>query len=273
MPPISDAIRSFAEEPECFVAEPSAPLHRIRRASFTLTLSPTPTMSNVSGVRTSEPELDATIAEVRALVRAAGYHRTVWTIGPSTRPHGLADLLAARGFVPADRPPFEPRATAMALVRPPPVASPGGVEARAVRTFAEYLEAWHIAIDVFNESAEGAAGWLAAAPALWKQLDGVERFAYVALIDGKPVGVAFAVAGPDGLLLGGGGVATAARGKGAYRALLSARWADAVRLGKPALVIHAGAMSRPILTRCGFEPICDVGVMEDATAAQPGAHV
>ena len=61
-----------------------------------------------------------------------------------------------------------------------------------------------------------------------------------------------------------------ARGNGAYRALLAARWADAVRLGKPALVIHAGAMSRPIVARCGFEPVCEVLVMEDARVGQAG---
>jgi hypothetical protein len=269
MPEISEAIRAFAEEPDRFVHEPPAPVHRIRRASFTLMLSPTRTMSNVSCVRTSEGELDATIAEAREVIRAKGYTRNVWSIGPSTRPHGLAALLAARGFVPADRPPFESSATAMALVRPPP-RPPAGVEARAVRDFEEYLEMWRLAVEVFNESAEAAAGWLAAAPALWTQLDGVNRFAYVAVIDRKPVGFAFAVGGPSGLLLGGGGVMATARGNGAYRALLAARWTDAVRLGKPALVIHAGAMSRPIVARSGFEPVCEVLVMEDTWVGQAG---
>ena len=127
----------------------------------------------------------------------------------------------------------------------------------------EYLEAWRIAIETFNESEEDAAGWLAAAPALWEQQDCVERFAHLALLDGRPVGFAFAVAGPDGLLLGGSGVLAAARGRGAYRALLAARWAEAVRLGKPALVIQAGAMSRPILERSGFESICRLDVLEE----------
>ena len=53
------------------------------------------------------------------------------------------------------------------------------------------------------------------------------------------------------------------RGRGAYRALVSARWGDAVRLGKPALVIQAGALSRPILARCGFQEICRLKVLED----------
>ena len=259
---ISDSIRVFAEEPERLVIDPLPPVRRIRTDAFTLLLSPMPTMSNVGAVRTTEAGLDATIAEVRRMVRDEGYTRTVWNVGPSSRPANLGALLRARGFVPADAPPFEPTATAMALVRPPP-APPPHIVTRPVGSLEEFIEAWHIAIEAFHASTEDAAGWLAAAPALWSQQDGVQRSAYVALIDGHPVGFAFAVAGPDGLLLGGSGVRTVARGQGAYRSLVAARWADAVRLGKPALVIHAGAMSRSILGRCGFEEICQLTVLED----------
>ncbi|HEY4188437.1 MAG TPA: hypothetical protein VGP07_25405 [Polyangia bacterium] len=269
MPEISESIRCFAEEPDRMVVEPLPPLRRIQREAFTVILSPMPTMSNVSGVRTTERELDATIAEARGVVRGAGYTRTVWNVGPSSRPANLATLLAERGFVPATQPPFEPQVTAMALIHPPP-AAPAEVETRAVRTFEEYLEAWYIAIEAFNESEEDAAGWLAAAPALWAQQDGVERLSYLAFLEGIPVGFAFALAGAaDGLLLGGSGVRVAARGKGVYRALLAGRWDDAVRLGRPALVIQAGAMSRPILERCGFETICRLTIWEDPAISAP----
>jgi hypothetical protein len=36
---------------------------------------------------------------------------------------------------------------------------------------------------------------------------------------------------------------------------LRARWDEAVRLGAPALVVHAQETSRPILERCGFERV------------------
>ena len=42
------------------------------------------------------------------------------------------------------------------------------------------------------------------------------------------------------------------RGRGAYRALVRARWDVAVERGTPALTVSAGAMSRPILERLGF---------------------
>jgi hypothetical protein len=263
MSEISDAIRGFAEEPDCFVAEPLAPARRIQTATFTLALSPSRTMSAVSGARTSARDLDGTLAEVRRLARQAGCARMAWNVGPSSRPTGLTEMLIERGFVPATRPPLEPEATAMALVHAPP-APPEGVEARRVRDLDEYLQTWRIAFETFNASEEDAAGWLAVAPELWKQQDWVDRFTYVALIDERPVGFAFALAGPCGLLLGGSGVLAGVRGHGAYRALLAARWIDAVRLGKPALVIQAGAMSRPILERSGFESLCRIDVLEDS---------
>jgi len=50
---------------------------------------------------------------------------------------------------------------------------------------------------------------------------------------------------------------------GAYRALVRARWDDAVAPGQPALVVHAGAMSRPILERLGFQAVAELEVLLD----------
>ena len=46
-----------------------------------------------------------------------------------------------------------------------------------------------------------------------------------------------------------------ARGRGAYRAVVRARWDAAVARGTPALAVGAGPMSRPILERLGFEQV------------------
>jgi hypothetical protein len=64
-------------------------------------------------------------------------------------------------------------------------------------------------------------------------------------------------------MLAGSSVLQAARGRGAYRGLVAARWATAVALGTPALAIQAGAMSRPVLARCGFEEVCRLAVLQD----------
>jgi len=50
----------------------------------------------------------------------------------------------------------------------------------------------------------------------------------------------------------GGGTRPEHRGRGAYRALVRARWDAAVERGTPILTVGAGAMSRPILERLGF---------------------
>jgi GNAT superfamily N-acetyltransferase len=263
--PLSDAIRRFAEEPDCELPEPPAPSRRISRPAFTLSLSPTPTHAAVSRVRTTADGLDATIAEVRALLREAGYVQCGWYLGPACRPDGLAAALVGRGFLPAVRPPFEPLFRAMALTVPPPRPESDGVESRPVRDLEEFTRALRLGMDVFGESAEDTARWLSAAPALWNHDNGVAQLTQVAYADGHLAGFGFASPGPAAVLLGGGAVLPAFRGRGVYRALVASRWEQAVRIGKPALTVHAGAMSRPILARCGFEEICRVDVLADPT--------
>ncbi|MGH3102662.1 MAG: GNAT family N-acetyltransferase, partial [Gaiellaceae bacterium] len=60
-----------------------------------------------------------------------------------------------------------------------------------------------------------------------------------------------------------------ARGRGAYRALVAARWAAAVARGTPALITQAGAMSRPILNRLGFRELAEIRIFLDR--GEPGA--
>jgi hypothetical protein len=54
-----------------------------------------------------------------------------------------------------------------------------------------------------------------------------------------------------------------ARGRGAYRGLLRARWDEAAARETPALMTEAGAMSCPILERLGFEPVGHVHMLLD----------
>jgi hypothetical protein len=86
---------------------------------------------------------------------------------------------------------------------------------------------------------------------------------HVALVDGVLAGLGMLNYGPSAYLLAGAAVVPAFRGRGVYRALVGARWHDAVASNKPALAVHAGEMSRPILKRCGFEDVCIVDVLLD----------
>jgi GNAT superfamily N-acetyltransferase len=258
-------LQEIAEEPDHhFNRIPSAARRHIA-PGFTILFSPSNTQSATSRIRATPDDLDDTIAEVRRVVREAGYVRNVWNIGPSCRPEGLAGRLLERGFVPATRPPFEPLATAMVLAKPPAIATASaGIEVRLARDIDEYRRAILIGMEVFNETPEDAAGWLEAVPSLWAGHDGVNTFTHVAFLDGRPVGFGFASAVGRGVLLGGSGVLESARGRGVYRALVAARWNEARRLGHDGLIIHAGAMSKPILERCGFETVARIDVLEDA---------
>jgi GNAT superfamily N-acetyltransferase len=258
---VTPEIRHFAEEPDRFISEAPPPTRRITHPAFVAVLSPSPNQTSLSSVRTTAAELDRTIDEIRANLREAKSTGCVWSVGPSCRPDGLRDLLLARGFAPVARPPYESHLTVMALAAPPPPPRPGA-EARVIRDFDEYVQAMRIALVAYGESEEDSAAWLAAAPTLWSQGDAAHQ-THLAFVDGRPVGFAFAVRSPAGLVLGGSGVLPEYRGRGAYRALVAARWDLAVRLGTPALTIHAGSMSRPILERCGFETICQLEMLDD----------
>jgi GNAT superfamily N-acetyltransferase len=265
MGPIADSIREFAESPEAYVSNPMLPEARILTDRYCVYVAGSATQASVSRVRTTEEALDRTIDEVRAIVRAHRVKRVLWSLGPSSRPAGLSARLAARGFVPG-KPPFEPEAEAMVLVRPPP-PSPPNVEARLVRDLDEYTAALRIAAEAFEMSVEEAQGWLSAAPVLWERQDGVNRMTLIAFVEGRPAGFAFAGGAELGVFCGGSGVRPAERGHGCYRALVAARWARAVELGTPALVIHAGAMSRPIAERAGFVSIGRIENLEDLQLA------
>jgi GNAT superfamily N-acetyltransferase len=260
---VPDALRAFAEDPDAYVREvPSVAPHTLT-PKFVVAFSPSPLQSVTCRVRTTVADLDATIEEVRALLRERGVKANVWHVGPSSQPHDLAPLLRARSFVPASHAPYEPTMTLMALVRPPRPNPNAAVEVRMARTLEEYVAGLEVMLGAFNASVEEGAAWRAAAPTLWETQDGDDRFTHVAFLDGRLVGAGFSVGGATGILMGGGGVLPLVRGRGVYRALLAARWAEAERLGKQGLVIQAGAMSRPILERCGFEVVGELHLFDD----------
>jgi GNAT superfamily N-acetyltransferase len=147
---------------------------------------------------------------------------------------------------------------------PPP--GPDGVVARRVADLDEYRLANHVTDDAFGSDTSSA----------WDQV-AEERFAaeragyaprtYVAWRDGEVVGVARALFAADcpAVLMIGGGVVPAARGRGVYRALVRARWDDAVAAGTPALCTQAGRMSRPVLEPLGFLAVAEQEVLLDPT--------
>jgi hypothetical protein len=87
---------------------------------------------------------------------------------------------------------------------------------------------------------------------------------YLAFLDGEPVARGSASFSERGATLFGGSTLPEARGRGAYRALVAARWRDAVARGTPVLVTQASPMSRPILAQLGFREVCEIRILLDA---------
>jgi GNAT superfamily N-acetyltransferase len=263
---IPEDIRRFAEDPAAWGEIPAeSALTRILTDRYCLLLGPVPTFTSVSRLRLEPEEVPEVLAEVRAQVAQAGHREAQWWVGPSATPGDLADRLRARGLVPDERPGSEPHSTSMVLAEEPPLP-PAGVVARRVESFDEFLRAGKIGDVAFAAPKEDAKAYEAIAEESFaRERAGHSPRVYAAFLDGEPTGVGRALFAADcpAVLMIGGGVLPAARGRGVYRALVRARWDDAVAAGTPALVTHAGVMSRPILERLGFQAVAEQEILLD----------
>ena len=138
---------------------------------------------------------------------------------------------------------------AMILTTAPPAVE--GVETRRIETFEEFVESRRLALDAFANPHQRVPTEEELA-AEWEQQ---VNPTFAAWLDGRMASVGRAIFTRAGGYLMGGSTATWARGRGAYRAVVRARWDEAVRRGTPALAVGAGPMSRPILERLGFEQV------------------
>ena len=255
-----DELRRFAEDPPAWgEIDPRSGMTRLLTDRYCLFFGPSATTTLVCRLRRDPDAVPETIHEVREQVAQHDHRQAIWRIGSSATPVDLVDRLVAHGFVPSEVPGLEPHLTSMVLAEEPP--SVDGVEVRRVASPEELALASSISATTLGEEHE-EEDWEREFTA--EQLGDRPRV-YLAYIDGTPVGAARALV-EDGLpavMLISGGVLTEARGRGAYRALVRARWEDAVEAGQPALVVHAGAMSRPILERLGFHVAAEQEVLLD----------
>ena len=202
--------------------------------------------------------VEAAVEEVHELVRWRGRKACTWEVSSAATPDDLVDRLLELGLA-RDR---EPHAVGMVLTEEPPPA-PAGVVTRAAESVADYEAAARIAAIAFEIPEEATAELVAGAAEQQATEAGSGSRTYVAFVDGQPVARATATFTPWGVILFGGATLPEARSRGAYRALVRARWDDAVARGTPALVTHAGAMSRPILERSGFRPVSEIQILLD----------
>jgi GNAT superfamily N-acetyltransferase len=263
---ISEDVRRFAEDPAAWGdigAEMG--LTRILTDHYCLLLGPVPTFTSVSRLRLDPDTVSEAIAEVRAHVAQREHRDAIWWVGPSSTPGDLADRLQTHGLIPDRRPGSDAHATTLVLVEEPP-APPGGVTARRVESFEEFVSAGRIADAAFEASDEDSAAYAEiAAESFARERAGDGPRTYIAYEHGEAVGVGRAIFADDcpAVLMIGGAVLPHARGRGVYRALVCSRWDDAVAAGTPALTTQAGAMSRRVLERIGFQAVAEQEILLD----------
>jgi hypothetical protein len=215
--------------------------------------------ATVERIRLHESTVELALAEVRGLARSRGLEHVTWWLGERTTPADLAARLGALGLEPD---PDLPEMASLTIDHAP--AGDPDVEVRRVETLDEYLAALELDWEVWQVSEAERAEQRAAQRESWPLIVIRGNVAlYVAYLDGEPVGFGRAVFAPSAAMLLGGSVLPHARGRGAYTALVRARWRDAVERGTPRIAVGAGPMSAPILERLGFEPIGRIRLLRD----------
>ena len=247
-------LREIAEYPNSF--GPLGPNdERIETDRYTLCMGPGTTWNTVQRQRFRADEVDEVLEEVRSLLRARGRRRTQWEVGSAAQPPELVDLLLERGLV-HDKDPY---AVALVLTQAPP-APARGLVARRVETFEEYEAANAVQWEAFEMPEDEVAESRELLRERWQSSPSIMHAVW---LDGEIVSAGTSAPTSHGLLLYGGATSPRARGRGAYRALLRARWDEAVARGTPALITQGGSMSRPILERLGFERVGEIHMLLD----------
>ena len=247
------------------------PPHPDSRAVRTMTeawcvlVTAMPALTFVERVRTTPEEAATVVEDVRDVLRAHGRTSAAWSLDTV----GQADVLTAlraQGLVDYDLPLLEPTFAAMALTTAPSGTGGAHVDVRRAETLEEYLAVGRMASDVFGLTGADREGMIESMGRRHPmERDGRSHMRqYVAFVGSELVGEAQSSELDAGSNLSGSSVLPAARGRGVYRALVQARWDDAVVRGRPALTVQAGAMSRPILERLGFVTVAEMTVLRDS---------
>jgi hypothetical protein len=209
------------------------------------------TWAAVERIRLRKDELADTIAEVDAFLHETNTKRASWWLTERSTPEEETFVAAGLRRDEADY-----LHAAMVLTTEPPTVD--GLEARPIETFAEFVESRRLAIAAFANPKQSQPTDEELASEWERQSEPV----FAAWLDGRMAAVGGAYFTRAGAYLMGGSTAEWARGRGAYRAVVRARWDEAVRRGTPALAVGAGPMSRPILERLGFEQVLEFRRLE-----------
>jgi predicted GNAT family acetyltransferase len=221
-----------------------------------------PRFNTVQHLRLSPETISTTVAEVRAIAREHGRSALMWEVTSTATPQTLADDLQQFSMTLHE----PPMAVIMALHTPPPPPT-SGVTVSRVETIDDFCIFVSITYEVFGIEDQLGDELIRIRREGAQDLAQTHFLRYLAWIDGVPVAAASATFTNVGVLLHAGSTKRTARGRGAYRALVAARWDDALQRGTPMLVTRAGPQSRPILQRMGFEELAEIHFLVDRFGA------
>jgi GNAT superfamily N-acetyltransferase len=250
-------LTEFVEAPGRFM-EPSAGALVVKTPRFVVVAGADGVWAAVQGVRLRDGEAPDAVAEVRELLAPAGTRVVSWWLSQLATPEDVETQLLAAGLeVVAD----DYRLAGLLATSPPP-AGPPEIETRLAATAEEWATVRELQDGIFDNPPERRP----TRDQLLAEFPRTSAVLFGAWLDGELVGAGAASPSSRGMLLWGGSVRADARGRGCYRALVRARWDEAVRRGTPALTVSANDKSGPTLRKLGFEQVLELRRLEDVTS-------
>jgi GNAT superfamily N-acetyltransferase len=254
---VSD-LTEFVEAPGRFM-EPAPGALVVKTPRFVVVAGADGVWASVQAVRLRSGEAAAAVAEVRELLRPVGTRVVGWWLCERATPADVEEQLLAAGLRLLQE---DHRLDGLlATTAPPP--GPPDVEVVRATTAEEWAEIRELQNGVFDDPPERRA----TREQLLAEFGRTNAALFGARIDGELVAAGAATPSSRGLLLWGGAVRADARGRGCYRALVRARWNEAVRRGTPALTVSANDRSGPILCRLGFKKMLEFRRIEHVLSA------
>lgn len=246
----------------CENAQSNSPLwpgaELISRDGFDVWLGPPiyPGLTVVLNLRTADAK--AALDDARSVMRERGRTWANWMIGSSSTASVADDLLALglvddidpilKGLV-ADQQPRGVDAT---------------IEVRCVDRVEQLHDFFRIQQVAFGDDRNASSDGDDHIDAMFEaERERDDIVTYLAYLDGEPVATARGTFARHGVVMNGGSTLPHARGRGIYRALVAARWDDAVARGTPYVTTVARPTSAPILERMGLTEVCSVRVLND----------
>jgi GNAT superfamily N-acetyltransferase len=244
----------FVEAPGRFM-EPSAGELVVKTPRFVVVAGSDGVWASVQGVRLRDGEAPDAIAEVRELLAPAGTRVVSWWVSGRATPADVEEQLLDAGLqLVAD----DYLLDGLLATTPPPPGPPE-IEVRLATSAEEWASLRELQDSVFDNPPERRP----AREQLVAEFGRTGAAMFGAWLDGELVGAGAATPSSRGMLLWGGSVREDARGRGCYRALVRARWDEAVRRGTPALTVSANDQSGPALRKLGFEKVLEFRRLEN----------